>query len=193
MDRKEVQMRVGSLFYVQSSMTALLNICEVNGPRCITLTIGRFEADAICQIRDDIAIPRPMTHDLLKDILEVLHGRLYKVLITDVQDRIFQAEMFIRTLDEMVSVQARPSDAIAMALRCVAPIYIVEDLLEQLWKQQNKTRVLAPEDSLESCLADSGDLSRFDTDFLRSALQRYVSNEEYEKAILLRNELERRQ
>lgn len=192
MDGKEVQIRVGSLFYVQSSTTALLNLCEVNGPRSITLTIGRFEADAICQVLESIKVPRPMPHDLLKNILYALHGSLHRVLITDVQDRIFLSEIYIWTPDGLVSVQARPSDAIAVALRCGAPIFIVEELLEQLWKQQSKTRILAPEDSLESCLAESGDLSGFDTDFLRSALQRYVSNEEYEKAVLLRNELERR-
>ncbi len=192
MDRKEVQIRVSSLLYVQSGSTALLNLCEVNGPRCITLTIGRFEADAICQIREELAVPRPMTHDLLKIILDRLHGRLGKVVITGQQERLFLSEMFILASGETIIVQSRPSDAIAMALRCGAPVFIVEDLLEQLWSQQSKSSVASPEDRLEKCLADSGDLSGFDTDFLRSALQRYVSNEEYEKAVLLRNELERR-
>lgn len=191
-ESKDIQIRVRAVIYVESTMVADLCLCEVEGSRHFTLTIGQFEADAIWQIVGAVSYKRPMTHDLLKNVIDKFDSRVSKVRLLDGPDDVYRAELFLQAPDTAFLLDARPSDAVALALRYGCPIYITEDLLEKCWKEQQKQDFQTSEEALEKRLAVKGDLSGFNTGFLRAALRRCVDNEEYEKAVLLRNELERR-
>ena len=101
---------------------------EVDGDRYLPIWIGAVEATAIAFAQQGIVPARPMTHDLLKDVLEAVDARLQAVQITELRDGIFYADL---VFDGGVRVSARPSDAIALALRVNATIYAEEAVLDE--------------------------------------------------------------
>ncbi len=117
---------------VQSSTPVVL-LSEIGGlERTLPIFIGPPEATAIAMIIQEIEAPRPMTHDLLLKSVEALQGRLERVLITELKDRIFLAELIIKNpVGDDLTVSARPSDAIALALRSEVKIFVNDDLMEQ--------------------------------------------------------------
>jgi bifunctional DNase/RNase len=111
------------------SATPLLLLEEVNGPRVLPVYIGAQEATAIAYALQGIEAPRPMTHDLLDNVIEALGAQLFAVEVTElVQNTYFAALRLVTKGDEIV-VSSRPSDAIALALRAGAPILVNDDLM----------------------------------------------------------------
>lgn len=106
----------------------LVLLREVGGDRYLPIWIGAVEATAIAFAQQGVVPPRPLTHDLLKDVLDSLDRSVRKVLITELRDGVFYA---LLDLGEGVEVSARPSDAIALAMRTGAPILGADDLLDQ--------------------------------------------------------------
>lgn len=105
----------------------LVLLREVGGDRYLPIWIGAVEATAIAFAQEGVEPPRPLTHDLLKDMLVALGRQVQQVRITDLLDGVFYA---VIDLGDGVEVSARPSDAIALALRCEAPILGAEEVLE---------------------------------------------------------------
>ena len=101
---------------------------EVDGDRYLPIWIGAVEATAIAFAQQGIVPARPMTHDLLKDVLEAVDARLQAVQITELRDGIFYADL---VFDGGVRVSARPSDAIALAIRAEAPIFAADRVIEE--------------------------------------------------------------
>jgi bifunctional DNase/RNase len=101
----------------------------------LPIWVGIFEANAIALQLENITTPRPMTHDLLRDMISQLDARVTRVVISDLKDATFFAQ--IRLLihragtDQLLEIDARPSDAIALALRTAAPIYVAQSVLDQ--------------------------------------------------------------
>ena len=104
---------------------------EFHGNRVVEIWIGPAEASAIALHLADVEVPRPLTHDLLASVLGGLGGNLQRVVITKVEESTYFAELIIRRNGEVISVDARPSDSIAVALRLGADIYADEELLER--------------------------------------------------------------
>ncbi len=104
---------------------------EQVGERVLPIYIGPEEAKAIALALEGVATPRPMTHDLLRDALGALGAALTRVTVTELRDRTFYAELELRIDGRTVRVSARPSDAIALAVRVEAPIYAAEDVLDE--------------------------------------------------------------
>jgi len=109
---------------------ALVILEEVDGDRILPIWIGEAEGEAIARHLADYVAPRPLTHDLLCSVLRGLGGSLQKVIITKVEERTYYAELLVRRNGEVISLDARPSDSIALALRAAARIFANEDLLE---------------------------------------------------------------
>lgn len=105
-------------------------LTDENGKSSLPITIGVFEATAIALALEGTHIPRPISHDLIKTIIESLQGTLEKVVIFDVKDGTFYAKLVIVSDGEDIEIDARPSDSIAIALRMSAPIYAAEHVLE---------------------------------------------------------------
>jgi bifunctional DNase/RNase len=101
---------------------------ELDGPRYLPIWLGAVEATAIAFAQQEVLPPRPLTHDLFKDVLTQLGAKLNNVYLTELKDGVFYAKL---NFEEGQAISARPSDAIALALRIGAPILASEDLLNE--------------------------------------------------------------
>ncbi len=126
-----VEVKVQSLGLDRSSNTPVVILQEMEGERVLPIWIGPGEASAIAMELAGMKFSRPLTHDLLASVLSGLGGSLRRVLITKVVDNTYFAELIIERDGELLSVDARPSDSIAIALRMDADIFTGDDLLEE--------------------------------------------------------------
>lgn len=126
-----VEVRVQSLGLDRASNTPVVILKELDGERVLPIWIGPGEASAIAMQLADMKFSRPLTHDLLVSVLGGLGGSLQRVIITKVEDNTYYAELVIRQNGEVISVDARPSDSIAVALRTDAQIFAEDELLER--------------------------------------------------------------
>lgn len=126
-----VEVKVKSLGLDRASNTPVVILQELEGDRVLPIWIGPGEASAIAMQLAEMEFSRPLTHDLLLDVLRGLGGELSRVVITRVTDSTYYAELIIRTNGATVSVDARPSDSIAVALRTDARIFANDSLLER--------------------------------------------------------------
>ncbi len=125
------EVKVASLGLDKTSNTPVVILQETDGDRVLPIWIGPGEASAIAMELAGMKFSRPLTHDLFTSVLRGLGSELQRVLITKVVDNTYHAELILRRNGDMISLDARPSDSIAIALRAKAPIYAHEDLLEQ--------------------------------------------------------------
>jgi bifunctional DNase/RNase len=125
-----VQVSVQSLGLDRATNTPVVILKEHEGERVLSIWIGPGEASAIAMELADMKFSRPLTHDLLAAVVSGLGGALQKVIISRVEENTYFAEMIIRRNGEVISVDARPSDSIAVALRLQADIFADEALLE---------------------------------------------------------------
>jgi bifunctional DNase/RNase len=105
---------------------------EVDGDRSFPIVIGIFEATSIDRRVKKMPSPRPLTHDLVTSVVESLGGELRDVYISELRDHTYFAKLRIRMNGELVEVDSRPSDAIALAVTASVPIYVAEDVLEEV-------------------------------------------------------------
>lgn len=99
--------------------------------RLLPIFIGAPEATAIALALDGVTTPRPMTHDLLRDVLEELAADVERIVVTELRDKTFFAELHLIRDDERIVVSSRPSDAIALAVRTGTPIFAAEDVIDE--------------------------------------------------------------
>ena len=97
----------------------------------LPIWVGVFEANAIALQMEGVTTPRPMTHDLLKNLIEKIQGDVVRVVINNLQENTFYAQIHLRVADRDLAIDSRPSDAIALALRTSAPVYVEESVLEK--------------------------------------------------------------
>jgi bifunctional DNase/RNase len=126
-----VEVRVQSLALDRSTNTPVVILQELGGERVLPIWIGPGEASAIAMQLADMEFSRPLTHDLLCSVLKGLGGSVQKVIITKLESSCYYAELIVRRNGEVFSLDARPSDSIAVALRVEARIFAQEDLLEE--------------------------------------------------------------
>jgi len=171
----------------------------------VPIFIGQLETQSILIGLGRVEMPRPLTHDLLMSILHALEAELVRVEIRDLRDRTFYANVVIKALEGEITIDARPSDAIALAVRCRAEVYIAEDIVESAGVPVDMIRESPMVDDTQQTNlsadssqgngaalggipagAGSGNTER---DRLRAELEAAVSNEDYEKAALVRDKL----
>jgi hypothetical protein len=103
---------------------------DVASETVMPIWVGIFEANAIALEIEKVALPRPMTHDLTKNLMRHLNARLERVVISELNDDTFFATLWLWQGDEPLAIDARPSDAIALALRADCPIYVTEEVMQ---------------------------------------------------------------
>ncbi|MBW6464070.1 MAG: bifunctional nuclease family protein [Bacillota bacterium] len=108
----------------------LILLMDDEEKKVLPISIGPLEAQSIALVLQGEVPPRPMTHDLLKTLCENLGGMIQKIVITDIRESTFYAELYLEHNGETLIIDSRPSDAIALALRCEAPIYMETRLIE---------------------------------------------------------------
>ncbi|KYH31108.1 bifunctional nuclease family protein [Neomoorella mulderi] len=111
---------------LDQSLSPVVLLSDQEGTQVLPIWVGPFEAQAIALALQGILTPRPLTHDLLRSLCENLGVEVKKVLVQDIRDGTYYAELYLRQGDKEIVVDARPSDAIALALRTNAPLYITE-------------------------------------------------------------------
>ena len=105
---------------------------EAEGDRSFPIVIGIFEATSIDRRVKGMPSPRPLTHDLVASVIENMGGELRDIYISELRDHTYYAKLRIRIDGEMVEVDSRPSDAIALAVTAKVPIYVAEDVLDEV-------------------------------------------------------------
>jgi len=126
-----LEMKVRGLALDPMSNMPIIILRDEDDKRSLPIWVGIFEANAIALELEKIATPRPMTHDLIKNILEAIDARVVKVEVTDLKDNTFFAVLHLQVGETEYRVDSRPSDAIALALRVAAPIYVDEDVVRK--------------------------------------------------------------
>jgi bifunctional DNase/RNase len=111
----------------------VITLKEVDGDRSFPIVIGIFEATSIDRRVKGITNPRPLTHDLVANSIEQLGGELQDVYINDLREHTYFAKLRVRQEGELVEIDCRPSDAIALAVTAKVPIYVAEDVLGEVW------------------------------------------------------------
>jgi hypothetical protein len=127
----QIEMSIKGLMVDPITNAPIILLRDEAGGRVLPIWVGVFEANAIALQVENITPPRPMTHDLLRQIILDLKGEVERIAITDLKDSTFYAIIHLRVSGDLVLVDSRPSDAIALALRAKAPIFVEEAVLEQ--------------------------------------------------------------
>lgn len=137
----------GLLFDPRSNMYILL-LKEIDGNNMLPIWIGRPEADSIALAIGKIATPRPLTHDLIKNVLDGLNVKATRIVVTEIVDNTYYAVIYVKKNGEEVQVDSRPSDAIAVAIRINCPIFVEKKIIESKNNDELEDwlRNLKPED-----------------------------------------------
>jgi len=171
----EIEMFVAGLVLDPSSNAPIVVLKNTDGDTCLPIWIGLAEATAIASALKKLELVRPMTHDLLKNIIDDLGGRVVKVLISELQENTFIANIEVVVGNVVKTIDARPSDAIALAVRTDAQIMVAEEVLEQA--QVTLVSVGTSEDGEEEFEVLSGD------DEPRSANFANIDKEKWEEIL----------
>ena len=127
-----VEMKVKNLAFDLAKSGAMVFLEEMNGKRILPIWIGIFEANAIALELRKISTARPMTHDLLAKVIEAMGGEVEKVVISDLREHTFIATLYIRQNGELIEVDARPSDAIALGVGLNTPLFVADHVFNEI-------------------------------------------------------------
>ena len=176
---------------------------EVRGKRRIPIVIGMFEAQAIAIEMEDISSSRPMTHDLFKLFTTSFGVEVHEVIISELKEGVFYAKIItgLSGSTDIVEIDARPSDAIAIGIRHKAPIYVAEAVLDEAGIIVNdQDEFDDPDDSFETVAEEEDELKEAKSEALadkssrelEELLKQAIEQEEYERAAKIRDELDKR-
>lgn len=126
-----VEMKIKGLMIDPVSNMPIIILKNDEGDSVLPIWVGIFEANAIAMQLESVVSPRPMTHDLLKNVIEGLHAKIARVVINDLKDNTFFANIFLDRNGDDLCIDSRPSDAMALALRAEAPIFVEKAVLEK--------------------------------------------------------------
>jgi bifunctional DNase/RNase len=125
-----IEMTIKGLIVDPVTNVPIILLRDAGGQKVLPIWVGAFEANAIALQIENVSMARPMTHDLLKNVINDLKASVKKIVVSDLKENTFYALIYLDVNGEMVAVDARPSDAIALALRARAPIFVEEAVIE---------------------------------------------------------------
>jgi hypothetical protein len=125
-----IEMSIKGLMVDPVTNMPIVILKDKDGDRVLPIWVGIFEANAIALQIENVATPRPMTHDLLRNIITDLEGQVDRVVVSDLKENTFYAVIHLTVRGERVAIDARPSDAIALALRTRSPILVEENVID---------------------------------------------------------------
>jgi len=126
----EIEMAIKGLMVDPITNMPIIVLREVEGQRVLPIWVGVFEANAIALQVENVQTPRPMTHDLLKTVIDQLGGRVERIVVCELKENTFYATLHVLSAKGLLEVDARPSDAIALALRSGARIFVDEAVIQ---------------------------------------------------------------
>jgi len=186
-----IPVEIAGISYYQPSRGYAVLLKELDGGRQVPIIVGGTEAQAIAMALEGVEMPRPLTHDLLVDILDQLNVEVSQVVITHLSNGTFYAQvLLVLSGEEELSIDSRPSDAIAIALRTNAPIFISDAVMHKAGVENleivemSETELNTPADVTEPDLDATQSIAR-----LELALQQAIEGEEYEVAAKIRDRI----
>jgi len=142
---KEIEFKIKGLMMDPLTNAPIVVLQDTGSDTLLPIWVGIFEANAIALQIEKVDTPRPMTHDLIKGLLNHLNAKVTKIVVTELKDNTFYAMIFLDVGGKVVTVDSRPSDAIALALRTDSPIYVTEDVISK--SSSTSTTALSAEKS----------------------------------------------
>ena len=196
---KKIELRIVALSHsVSQSNNYAVVLGEMIGLRRIPIVIGSFEAQAIAVAMEKMTPNRPLTHDLFKQTLEAFKVELKEVIINNLLDGIFYARLICEREGEIIELDSRTSDAIALAVRYQCPIYTYEFILDTAGVELDESiqNDLEEENEDEMDVKPGKDkqssLSTYSLESLQNMLIQVLEEENYEKAATIRDEIDKR-
>lgn len=167
---------------------------EINGVRRLPIVIGGFEAQAIAVALERMQPSRPLTHDLMKNFLLAFNVELQEIIINDLQEGIFYSKLICFSDSDTVEIDSRTSDALALAVRFGCPVYTYENILDSagILMEENPGKKKKVKAESEPVPAENEDFKKMTLEELHTLLNEVVEQEDYIKAIAIRNEIEAR-
>jgi hypothetical protein len=191
---KKIELEIVALSHsITQTHSYAVVLGEVNGLRRLPIVIGGFEAQAIAVALEKMQPSRPLTHDLMKNFMNAFNIELHEVVITDLQEGIFYSKLVCTSDNDTVEIDSRTSDALALAVRFNCPVYTFEHILESagiLMEETSGTKK-RKEATVEE-RGDKNDLKSMSLDELNKMLGEVLEQEDYIKAIAIRDEINSR-
>ncbi len=196
----EIEIHIAGMIYNQSlgGTYSLVLVEQGGGRRRFSVLIGESEAQSIALHLNNTKPPRPLSHDLMSSIIKELHAKVQKVVIYKMANDIFHSEIYLLQGETPVIIDARTSDAIALAIRSDAPMFIDSDILDTVGVVMGEeSETASPESPVPQSLqleeVNSENLKMLSIEQLQVLLDKAVEEEIYEKAALIRDEMEKRE
>ena len=191
---KKIELQVLNISNSQAQVGAYAMVLgEVDGERQLPIIIGPAEAQATALCLKGIKAPRPLTHDLFYTCLNVLGTKILRVLIYKAKEGVFYSYIYLKRDDEIIRIDSRTSDAIALAVRSDCPIYIYESILEQeCLHMSSEERTRSEETDNDEVAEEEHDLPGATSRTLEEALEQAIKDENYELAARIRDQINSR-
>ena len=193
---KKIELEIVALSHsITQTHSYAVVLGEINGLRRLPIVIGGFEAQAIAVALERMNTTRPLTHDLMKNFMMAFNIELHEIIINDLQEGIFFTKLVCSSANDTVEIDSRTSDALALAVRFGCPIYTYENVLSNAdtYAESNQKEI-----ETSSVTSEIGkgkgkdDLQSMNTSDLKTMLKDVLEQEDYIKAIYIRDELKSR-
>jgi hypothetical protein len=152
-----IEVKVAGVLFDNQSNSPVMLLKEIDGNKILPIFIGPIEATAIAYAMENIKLVRPMTVDLLKLIVDGLKAKVKRVIVSSLKDDTFYAEIIIENDGHILSVDARPSDSVGLAVRAKAPIYVADEIMSAagiVMTEEEEARLSELRDSLRNILPE---------------------------------------
>jgi len=194
---KKIELEIVALSHsITQTHSYAVVLGEVNGLRRLPIVIGGFEAQAIAVALERMQPSRPLTHDLMKNFMNAFNVELMEIVINDLQEGIFYSKLICINEHDTVEIDSRTSDALALAVRFGCPIYTYDNILESagilMEDTGKKKKTEVPVEQSSSMGSSKENLSSLSVDELETLLNEVLEQEDYLRAIAIRDELKKR-
>lgn len=194
---KKIELEIVALSHsITQTHSYAVVLGEVNGLRRLPIVIGGFEAQAIAVALEKMHPSRPLTHDLMKNFMSAFSIDLQEIIICDLQEGIFYSKLLCVSEHDTVEIDSRTSDALALAVRFGCPIYTYDNILESagilMEDSSGKKKISRGEAVTTEISRGSSDLNALSVEELNTLLIEVVEQEDFLKAIAIRDEINRR-
>lgn len=192
---KKIELEIVALSHsITQTHSYAVVLGEVNGLRRLPIVIGGFEAQAIAVALERMQPSRPLTHDLMKNFMHAFNVELMEIIINDLQEGIFYSKLVCVSEHDTVEIDSRTSDALALAVRFGCPIYTYENILENagILMEDEKNQKKSEIPVLDTASITSRDLTKLSMQELEKLLSEVLEQEDYIRAIEIRDELKKR-